>query len=117
MACDRDRFDPFAKILTLDMQRSGCPWEYCGRCEMRAYETVLWKPGMESGDLFLIQSGKIGRFPTLPDGNGEWPSPEAVYTHGWFLNRQAFLYGLTRGWAVCLEDGELIFFNQAQWAR
>merc|ERR1719265_1147035 len=56
LATERDRHDPFAHVLPMDNQRFGCPWQYCGRLDVKAYESILWKPGMKGRELLLIQS-------------------------------------------------------------
>merc|ERR1719201_2321198 len=117
LSYDRDQFDPFAHVLPFDMHRFGCPWQFCGRLKIKAYETVLWKPGMPSRDLLLLQSGSVGIFRRLPGDDAHWQPPAAVYTHGWFLNRQALLQRPTRDYGVALQDGEAIFWNELQWSK
>lgn len=118
LACQRDRFDPFKTILPSDAQRFGCPWQFCGRFKIKAFETVLWKPQMRSVDLLLIHSGKVGIYRSIPtDCSGTWRPPVNTYSHGWFLNRQALLHGSTRDYGVALEDGEVIFWNEFQWSK
>jgi len=119
ISCRQGKFDPFANVLPLDMQRFGCPWLYCGRLNVKAYETLLWKPGQAKSDLFLVHSGSIGLFTNIPnDGEkGCWEAPIAIYTHGCFLNRQALLEVPTRNYAVALEDGQLLFWNELLWSK
>ena len=33
------------------------------------------------------------------------------------MNRQALLHGFTRGYGVALDDGEVLFWNEAHWSR
>jgi len=121
--------DPFARILPLDEQRFGCPWSYCGRIELKAYETILWKPGT-CKDLFLVCSGQIALFKSIPHAEGgdehpahspdnflRWGHAQTIYTQGWFLNRQAVFNHRSRDYAVALRDGEVLFWNELQWAR
>jgi CRP-like cAMP-binding protein len=110
--------DPFASIMPLDEQRFGCPWKYCGRLPMKAYETLVWKPGSEK-EIFLIYSGQVGVFHEVPEEGGKtkWGSPYAIYGRGWFLNRQALLHKANHTFGVALRDGEILFWNELQWNK
>jgi anti-anti-sigma regulatory factor len=126
MIYDRSKNCPFDHILPYDASRFGCPWLYCGRLQMVAYETILWEPGTDNADLFLVYNGKVGHFTSVPHRSDpkqrseikkEWEYPFAVYTNGWFLNRQALWRHPTTNYAVALTDGEALFWNEHQWAR
>eukprot|EP00928_Gymnodinium_smaydae_P046818 TRINITY_DN3120_c0_g1_i2.p1 TRINITY_DN3120_c0_g1~~TRINITY_DN3120_c0_g1_i2.p1 ORF type:complete len:1305 (-),score=253.39 TRINITY_DN3120_c0_g1_i2:1124-4846(-) len=105
-------FEPFRDILTMDTVRHGCPWKYCSRIELKGNETVLWKPGRRGKGLMLVHSGSVGLFRSLPkDGEG-FEFPIAVYQQGWFINREALTGAATQHYAVALEDGQAICWNE-----
>mmetsp|Transcript_103888 Transcript_103888/g.300473 ORF Transcript_103888/g.300473 Transcript_103888/m.300473 type:complete len:1397 (-) Transcript_103888:30-4220(-) len=114
----RVAFEPFAEVFD-DTSRHGCPWRYCSGVTMKKYSTLLWTPGQMDVGLFLVHTGSVALFRELPDLDPEvqktWPSPIAVYTQGWFLNRESLLFQPTKHFAVALEDGELVTWSRHQW--
>jgi len=108
-------FEPFQDVLTSDASRCGCPWKFCGKISLRKYETILWKPG-ECSDLFLVHSGTVGLFTSVPKEPAEaWGHLVARYERGSFLNRGAVgMQGANNYWAVALDDGEVLSWNQTQ---
>jgi Ca2+-binding EF-hand superfamily protein len=116
----RVAFEPFAHVFQVEAMRRGCPWQYCGVLQLKAFETVLWKPGQRNQDLFLIHSGSVGIFHSRPESGADWGDdvpPMAIYRHGWFLNREVLVRAPTRDYAVACADGEALFWNERQFAR
>ncbi|CAK0802840.1 unnamed protein product [Prorocentrum cordatum] len=108
-------FEPFQDILTSDASRWGCPWGFCNRVSFKKHETILWSPG-KCDDLFLIHSGAVGLFTSIPEEvGGSWGDLVVTYERGSLLNREAI--GLQESndyFAIALEDGEALSWNQAQ---
>jgi len=117
----RTAFEPFAEVFPDDTCRHGCPWRYCCGVGVKQYSTLLWTPGQTNVGLFLVHSGAVALFRELPDLSGDamkaWRSPIAVYTQGWFLNRESLMSQPTRYYAVALEDGELVTWSRSQWKQ
>jgi len=113
----RVAFDSFKDSLTTDVGRFGCPWQYTGRMTLKAFSTMLWEPGTRHGELFLVHSGKVGVWASMPEDVTSWASPLAIYSSGWFLNREAIFHGTSQKWAIAIEDGEVLYWSEAQWAR
>lgn len=115
----RESYEPFLDILRLDIERFGCPWDYCTTFKIRTCSTILWTPNEHDCELFLVHTGAVGLFHSIPDkdGNGPVARPLAVYRHGWFLNREFLMQAPTRHYAVTLEDGEVLQWNAHEWWR
>lgn len=108
--------DPFANILTMDTMRHGCPWRFCSRVNLVRYKTLLWEPGQTGVELFLVHTGAVALYKTLPQkGSSEWMAPVAVYRRGWFLNREMLARARTHYYAVALESGEALCWTERQW--
>jgi len=115
MSQARYRFEPFTQIFLSTTGRIGCPWQYCSKKTMEGHHTVLWTPGEVNGMLYLVHSGAVGLFKTLPEDDEHWGSPAAVYRHGWFLNRETIMRMPAKFYGVALEDGELLCWTQERW--
>merc|ERR1719367_1876465 len=93
---------------------------YCSKVEIKRCKTVLWQPGDSNGMLFLIHSGAVGLFTTLPPEDAipdetMWETPLAIYRHGSFLNPETVAMAPNQYCAVALEDGELLCWSHEQW--
>jgi len=64
--------------------------------------------------LFLIHTGKVALYTNLPV-DGVWPSPVAIYGHGWFVNRDFVLGRPTQHYAVAVEEGQAICWTRQLW--
>merc|ERR1719440_1995752 len=115
----RESFEPWGNVLRLDADRFGCPWDFIGTLKIRKCRTLLWSPGETDRELFLVHSGAVGIFRSIPNkkGDGEFGKPIAVFRHGWFLNREFLLQAPTRYYAVALEDGEVVYWTRHEWWR
>jgi len=116
MRKEQVNFEPFGSIFTTDDARLGCPWRFCTRVSMTKHSTLLWKSGEKHEALYLIHTGTVGVFDSLPEGK-HIKSPGAVYGHGQFLNFEMLASRPTKGAAICLESGELIAWDREQWRR
>lgn len=113
-------FEPFRHIFLMESARIGCPWRYCTSMPIMKYRTVLYEPGQMGGSLFLVHSGAVALFDTVPsgsEGDDEWTAPNAVYQHGWFLNREALIRSPSKNYAIAIEDGEVLCWTQEDWWR
>jgi MFS superfamily sulfate permease-like transporter len=115
------RFSPFGNVQATSPNIPLTPWQFCSRHTMTRHRTILWKPGENGKDIFLVHRGKVALFEQVPSGvehDGEdWRAPLAVYGHGWFINREFLLKSPTQYYAVAYDDGELISWNEYQWNR
>jgi hypothetical protein len=73
-------------------------------------------------DLFLVHSGAVGTFledPLMPteDDSDPFAYPHAVYTQGWFMNREMLAGAPTRHTAVALSDGEVLVWTERNWIK
>jgi len=108
--------DPFANILSMDTMRHGCPWRFCKRVTLEQHKTLLWEPGKMGAGLFLVHTGAVALYKTLPrHGSSESMAPIAIYRRGWFLNRGMLASARTHYYAVALENGEALCWNERQW--
>lgn len=114
---EQARLDPFQNILTMDTMRHGCPWRFCSRKTFTRKQTTLWFPGEESVNLFLVHTGAVATFHRMPGEDGSWDSPVAIYRHGWFLNGEMLVKGRTDHFAVALEDGEALCWDEEEWFK
>jgi MFS superfamily sulfate permease-like transporter/CRP-like cAMP-binding protein/Ca2+-binding EF-hand superfamily protein len=120
-------FEPFIGAFPLDVQRFGCPWQYCTVKKMKRHKTVIHGCGERSLDLYLVHSGAVGVYDQDPSDNAlarelgldpyKNPGPHAIYTQGWFLNREMLTGAPTRNHAVALEDGELLVWSERNWIQ
>jgi len=115
----RFAFEPFTQVFLSNTARIGCPWQYCSRQAMEGHHTLLWRPGETSGMLYLVHSGSVALFERMPseEGGEQWASPVAIYSKGWFLNRETLMRMPSRYYGVALQDGEVVCWNQEQWWR
>jgi len=121
LACEHMQFEPFEEVLaSMDAQFVG-RWDYCAKIRIEAYKSLLWKPGEDGRELYLIHSGAVALFEKLPTKHAEQDpqdfTPVAVYRHGWFLNREALMRVPTRFFAVAVEDGELVCWSRHHFER
>jgi len=112
----REVFEPFQHIL-LGSSRYGCPWRFCTKVQLVKHVTLLWEPGQRKIPLFLLHVGKVALFKCLPSDRGEWTEAVAVYSHGSFLNREALIHAPSRYYAVAIEDGEALCWDEENWCR
>merc|ERR1719487_951902 len=92
------RFEPFLGCFGLDIQRFGCPWQYCTVMKIEKRKTVIHRIGERIMDLYLVHSGSVGVYEQDPmeastpeakaAGIDPFSHPHAVYKQGWFLNRE-----------------------------
>eukprot|EP00747_Dinoflagellata_sp_TGD_P051997 gnl/TRDRNA2_/TRDRNA2_147658_c0_seq1.p1 gnl/TRDRNA2_/TRDRNA2_147658_c0~~gnl/TRDRNA2_/TRDRNA2_147658_c0_seq1.p1 ORF type:complete len:848 (-),score=117.65 gnl/TRDRNA2_/TRDRNA2_147658_c0_seq1:106-2517(-) len=108
-------FEPFQDIFIMEATRVGCPWKYCNRLSIKRYETILWESGTRNGTLYLVHTGAVALFKDLPVGKELLGAPVAVYTKGWFLNHESLVQAPSEDYAVAIEDGELLYWNEKQW--
>lgn len=124
MACTHMQYDPFDAVLdSMDAQFGG-RWDFCQTVSVKAFQSVLWNPGEEQRELYLVHSGAVALFDELreraPDDRHHHEGtilPVAVYRHGWFLNREALMRVPTRFHAVAIEDAQLIAWTRNSLAR
>ncbi|CAE7726493.1 YGR125W [Symbiodinium microadriaticum] len=79
-------FEPFGGILVTDDARLGCPWRFCTKVDITKHSTLLWSSNDKHDVLYLIHTGSVGIFESIPEDRRHWKSPAAVYGHGQFLN-------------------------------
>jgi len=112
----RSIFDPFKDVFMIEAARHGCPLQFCIGMKIWSYQSLLWTPGMTGVGLFLVHTGSVALFRERPNADStERLSPVAVYTSGWFLNREALLGMPTKFYALALEDGEVLTWSPKQW--
>eukprot|EP00439_Symbiodinium_sp_Y106_P062486 s1861_g9.t1 len=135
-------FEPFGGILVTDDARLGCPWRFCTKVDIKKHSTLLWSPKEKHDVLYLIHTGSVGIFESIPEDRRHWKSPVAVYGHGQFLNLATWAAYSRRCWlaswligsaalpallckisrtpkgnAVCIESGQVIAWDRDQWRR
>eukprot|EP00440_Ansanella_granifera_P063965 gb/GFBE01069349.1/.p1 GENE.gb/GFBE01069349.1/~~gb/GFBE01069349.1/.p1 ORF type:complete len:1475 (+),score=346.26 gb/GFBE01069349.1/:1-4425(+) len=113
-------FEPFAKILTSDEARLGCPWAYCTPVQIKKHRSLLWQQGSRHYVMYLVHSGAVGVFNNTvldEDSKEDWSSPSAVYQHGQFLNLEMLTSRPAVGHAVALQSGQLVAWSKDQWRR
>eukprot|EP00928_Gymnodinium_smaydae_P002165 TRINITY_DN10765_c0_g2_i4.p1 TRINITY_DN10765_c0_g2~~TRINITY_DN10765_c0_g2_i4.p1 ORF type:complete len:1488 (+),score=352.65 TRINITY_DN10765_c0_g2_i4:76-4539(+) len=117
----RVAYEPFHDALSEDSARFGTPWAYCDRVKLEQYKTVLWTPGQIKCDVFLIHSGAVGIFTSLPskehalDSSGRFGKPLMVFRHGSLINIAKLVKKPTDYYAIALEDGEVLAWNSHSW--
>jgi len=110
-------FEPFGGILVTDDARLGCPWRFCTKVDIKKHSTLLWSPKEKHDVLYLIHTGSVGIFESIPEDRRHWKSPVAVYGHGQFLNLEMLAGRTPKGNAVCIESGQVIAWDRDQWRR
>ncbi|CAE7225229.1 unnamed protein product, partial [Symbiodinium sp. CCMP2456] len=110
-------FEPFGGILVTDDARLGCPWRFCTKVDITKHSTLLWSSKDKHDVLYLIHTGSVGIFESIPEDRRHWKSPVAVYGHGQFLNLEMLAGRTPKGNAVCIESGQVIAWDRDQWRR
>eukprot|EP00930_Biecheleria_cincta_P041895 TRINITY_DN28797_c0_g1_i1.p1 TRINITY_DN28797_c0_g1~~TRINITY_DN28797_c0_g1_i1.p1 ORF type:complete len:1451 (+),score=263.61 TRINITY_DN28797_c0_g1_i1:127-4353(+) len=110
-------FEPFSDVLTMDTMRHGCVWKFCSSLTLEK-NSVLWEPECFGVGLFLLHSGAVGLFETLPEGGADtWGTPVAIYRAGWFLNLETLTRSRTQYFAVVLLEAEAVHWTEKQWFK
>lgn len=118
-------FDPFREVFHVESVRRGCPYRFCVGLSLKRLHTLLWEPGETGVGLFLVTSGSVAFFPSLPDGKttnakdgmATWVQPAAIYRGGSFINPRTLLDLPTEYYAVAYEDGDVLYWSQRAWAK
>lgn len=107
-------FEPFLNVFLYDGPRAGCPWKYCTAMTIEK-RAVLYSPDEPSTCLYLMHTGAVGLFSSLPQTDEDWKMPKCVVRHGWFLNVRALSGSPCQDCAIALEGGEVLSWNTEQW--
>eukprot|EP00971_Amphidinium_carterae_P221602 4398893-Amphidinium_carterae.1 len=127
-ALQHHSMEPFHHVLTSPASRMGIPWQFCGRMQLKKFETVLWAPDNDekNGRLYLVHQGAVGIFASKvscelagsrskdddfdPEGvktaQTKLSAPSHVYTHGNFMNVEVLEKKASNGYGIAIEDGE-----------
>lgn len=108
-------FEPFREVFLSDGARMGCPWRYCSRLSIKSFKTMLCVPGDLHRPLYLIHTGAIAILDAVPEEGKEWQTPRFVLRQGWFVNANSLVGQPSNGYAVAVEDGEVLFWTEEQW--
>merc|ERR1719191_2457953 len=65
MQLEHQVFEPLHEVLLDNAARHGCPWRFCEQVTLDAF-TVLCKPGEQHSLLYLLHSGRVALFSSLP---------------------------------------------------
>eukprot|EP00931_Biecheleriopsis_adriatica_P039348 TRINITY_DN22504_c0_g1_i1.p1 TRINITY_DN22504_c0_g1~~TRINITY_DN22504_c0_g1_i1.p1 ORF type:complete len:1522 (+),score=333.79 TRINITY_DN22504_c0_g1_i1:666-4568(+) len=119
MATAHAAVEPFQDVFRSNAARAGCIWRYCSKVKVQRATTLLWTPGELGASLYMVHKGAIALYRELPASGSadDWAHPVAVYTQGWFLNREALIGYPARNYAIAIEDGELVAWTGEQLSR
>eukprot|EP00746_Dinoflagellata_sp_MGD_P120756 gnl/MRDRNA2_/MRDRNA2_56161_c0_seq1.p1 gnl/MRDRNA2_/MRDRNA2_56161_c0~~gnl/MRDRNA2_/MRDRNA2_56161_c0_seq1.p1 ORF type:complete len:787 (-),score=168.81 gnl/MRDRNA2_/MRDRNA2_56161_c0_seq1:79-2439(-) len=112
--CAQESFEPFAQVILEAASRHGCIWKYCKVLQVKAGH-VLFAPGDNDKPLCLINSGIIGYFKNLSKDGNKWSKASAVYRKGSFINREFLSFSACREYAVCVDAGEILYWDADIW--
>jgi len=114
----RINFEPFREVFLSDGARLGCPWRYCSRLSIKSFKTMLCVPGDLHRPLYLIHTGAVAVLDAVPEEGSKdqkWQRPRMVLRQGWFVNANSLVGAPSDGYAVAVEDGEVLFWTEEQW--
>jgi len=114
----RINFEPFREVFLSDGARLGCPWRYCSRLSIKSFKTMLCVPGDLHRPLYLVHTGAVAVLDAVPEEGSKdqkWQRPRFVLRQGWFVNANSLVGAPSDGYAVAVEDGEVLFWTEEQW--
>eukprot|EP00927_Polykrikos_kofoidii_P077220 TRINITY_DN74187_c0_g1_i1.p1 TRINITY_DN74187_c0_g1~~TRINITY_DN74187_c0_g1_i1.p1 ORF type:complete len:1361 (+),score=210.65 TRINITY_DN74187_c0_g1_i1:155-4237(+) len=116
---EAELFSPFNDIFLRPSAHHGCPWRYCSKIELVKNVTLLWSPHEINVPLFLVHTGRVALFTSMPPigSKDEWPLPIAIYGRGCLINHEFVMRMPSKHYALAIGDGEAIMWDIDQWRR